>query len=106
MLIVEKGQPKAIIVVGANPSVVEQFAAEELSEYISRMTGVPLPVDAAPQPGPSIRVGREPAVATLGATRFANWSKPHGGGRIAFSGRDIYLPNHRPLRRARNAAPE
>ena len=51
----------------------------------------------------------EPANAridVLGATRFTNWNKPHGGGRIAFSGRDIYLSNHRPLRRIPNIVPE
>ena len=67
MQIVENGQTKTTILVGANPSVVEQFAAEELSEYIGKIAGVSLPVAVGPQPGPNIVVGREPAVAALGA---------------------------------------
>jgi len=50
-----------------------------------------------------VRIRPENArVEILGAVRFKGWNRSGGGGRIAFSGRDIYLSNHRPLRRIRN----
>jgi len=53
-----------------------------------------------------VRIHPEDArVEVLGATRFSNWNKPDGGGRMAFSGRDIYLAGHRPLRRIRSIVP-
>jgi len=65
MLWVRDGKPFASIVVGPTCSPVECFAAEELSKYVGKITGVPLPVTTEPISGAKILVGRSPALDEL-----------------------------------------
>ncbi len=51
-ILVENRQPKAVIVVAANPTQPAQWAVQELNHYIHAMTGVTLPVtDVPPEDG-------------------------------------------------------
>jgi len=62
--IVADGRPTARIVLPAQPTATERFAAEELAGYLARISGATLPVEAEPsgEDLPRILVGRvEPA---------------------------------------------
>ena len=47
MILAEKGRPPATIVLPGDPTVVERFAAEELTRYLEAITGAVLPVVSA-----------------------------------------------------------
>ncbi len=67
--LVRGGRPEASVVIPASASPAERFAAEELVEFISRITGAALPIVAtdAPVAGPAVIVGGHPANAELAA---------------------------------------
>jgi hypothetical protein len=52
------GKAYATIVVGAEASDIERFAAEELQNYIKKSTGATIPIAVEPQAGTNIYVGR------------------------------------------------
>ena len=53
-----------------------------------------------------VRIHPEDArVEVLGEMRFTNWHNAKGPGRIAFSGRDIYLAGYQQLRRVKGIVP-
>jgi len=62
--LVEKGQAKAFILLGRQPSRQEQFAADELKAYLRKMTGAELPVfrtgDTNLPAQPAVLIGRPP----------------------------------------------
>ena len=68
VLLVENGQPKATIVVAAEPTEQAQHAAQELQTYLERITGAELAIqsEAEAVSGARILVGRSQAVADLG----------------------------------------
>ncbi|MGD9495182.1 MAG: DUF4838 domain-containing protein [Armatimonadota bacterium] len=61
--LVEDGQPVATIVLAAEPGEIEVQAAEQLRDYLQRMSGAELPiVQRADLPGgPVVLIGRHPA---------------------------------------------
>ncbi len=68
MTIVDDGRPVASIVLPAEPTLTEQFAAEELQHYLEAISGAQLPIgsEADAPAGPRILVGRtEPTPAAL-----------------------------------------
>lgn len=50
------GQAKARIVLPAEPTPTEQFAAEELGKYLAEISGAKLPVGTEPSPGDGPRI--------------------------------------------------
>src|SRR5690348_9996469 len=44
LVLIDHGQPKAVIVVGANPSEQARQAASELQLYLRRISGAELPI--------------------------------------------------------------
>jgi len=65
MLWVENGRSFASIIVGPACSPVERFAAKELSKYVGRITGIPLPITSKPASGPQVFVGRSATLDKL-----------------------------------------
>ena len=44
LVLVEKGEPRARIVLGSTPTELERLAAGDLQEYLQRMSGAKLPI--------------------------------------------------------------
>jgi len=63
LVLVEAGQPKAVIVVGADPSAQARAAATELQGVLRRMSGAELPVveNLPEEAGPRVLVGQSAA---------------------------------------------
>jgi len=67
LTLVERGQPRAVIVLGENPSAQARQAAAELQTILRRISGAELPVAEAPPAAPGAKVlvgqgaGREAA---------------------------------------------
>ncbi|MBL7645634.1 MAG: DUF4838 domain-containing protein [Candidatus Hydrogenedentes bacterium] len=68
--LVDSGQPRATIVIGANASAQAVEAASLLQEYVKKMSGATLPVQREGEisSGPRVFVGRSDAVRALGLT--------------------------------------
>jgi hypothetical protein len=68
VFLVEKGRPRAEIVIAEAPTRSQKLAAEELRTYVEKITGAQLPVVTAPSGGghASIFVGASPHTSTLG----------------------------------------
>ncbi len=66
--LVEKGQPRATIVIGAEASDQAREVAKELQTYVERISGATLPIASERDAvrGPRVLVGRSSAVARLG----------------------------------------
>ena len=86
MVIVQDGQPRAVIVTAAGPSPSAARAAAELKHYIERISGAGLPVyaGAATVPGrleghARLHVGRSEAVRALGVEPPAGHDREAGG---------------------------
>ncbi len=86
MVIVQDGQPRAVIVTAAGPSPSAAQAAAELKHYIERISGAGLPVyaGAATVPGrleghARLHVGRSEAVRALGVEPPAGHDREAGG---------------------------
>lgn len=69
ILLVESGAPRSAIVIGADASDQAREAASYLQEYIEKISGARLPIqaEADPAPGARILVGRAAAAGALGA---------------------------------------
>ena len=67
--IVEKGQPRAEIVIAEHPARTVRLAAADLQEYVQKMSGARLPIVTQPS-GNAIKlyVGRSPDTDRLGIT--------------------------------------
>ena len=90
--LVESGQPRATIVIGANASAQAVEAASLLQEYVEKMSGATLPVQREGEisSGPRVFVGRSDAVRALGLTLpegqpltgnlVKDWIRPTAGG--------------------------
>ena len=77
VLLVEKGQPRAVIVLATGASDQAHEAAKLLQDYLARISGARLEIrdETAPVAGPRILVGRSRRASELGAdipTRFTN----------------------------------
>ena len=68
VLLVEKGQPKAVIVLARNPSDQASEAAKLLQDYLARLSGARLEIqdESAPVTGPQILIGRSERATELG----------------------------------------
>ena len=65
LVLVDKGEPRARIVLGSTPTELERLAAGDLQEYLKRMSGAQLPIvttDEVP-PGPVVLIGQSKAVS-------------------------------------------
>ncbi|MBM3498016.1 MAG: DUF4838 domain-containing protein [Armatimonadetes bacterium] len=60
MTLVERGEPRATIVIGAEPSRTDRWCAQELQTWLGKITGAELPIvtDAEPVTGNVLAVGR------------------------------------------------
>ena len=68
-LIAEEGEARAVIVIPASPTDKVRAAAEDLQEYLNRITGADLPIltdDEAPADGNCLLVGPTKQTAALG----------------------------------------
>jgi hypothetical protein len=77
VLLVEKRQPRAVIVIAVDASDQAREAAKLLQEYLARLSGARLEIhdEAAPMTGPQILVGRSKRARELGVDlppRFTN----------------------------------
>jgi hypothetical protein len=77
VVLVENGQPRAVIVVATGASEQAREAAKLLQEYLARISGARLEIrdEAAPLAGPQILVGRSQRASDLGvdvAPRLTN----------------------------------
>jgi len=68
VVLVDGGQPRAVIVIGADPSPQAEEAARVLQENVERISGVRLPIqsDSNPAQGVRVLVGRSAAVDATG----------------------------------------
>jgi hypothetical protein len=68
VLLVEKGKPRAVIVVASGASDQAREAARLLQEYLTRISGAHLEIrdEAAPVAGPQILIGRSKRASELG----------------------------------------
>ncbi|MBN1674372.1 MAG: hypothetical protein JXR37_25215 [Kiritimatiellae bacterium] len=103
LILVENGQPKARIVVGADTTPSARFAARELQHYIQKSTGATLPiVDQRSTDGTvdivvgAGKIAEQLGVTTAGLTRDAFRMKTVGDA-IVILGRDD--PKEDPVRR-------
>lgn len=69
-LLVENGQPRAVIVVAPSPPRTVRLAAQELQNYVQKITGAHLPIVTQPggPPAVPIYVGRSEHTDRLGIT--------------------------------------
>ncbi len=61
LVLVERGQARATLVVGTDPSEQAQGAAQELQSYLQRITGAQLPIAARPGSGANVLIGQAAA---------------------------------------------
>ena len=108
LVLVEKGEPRAQIVLGSQHSELERLAAEDLQQYVERMSGAQLPIVASDElpSGPVVLIGQSRAVKDrLGALL----SEKHLGydgyilktfpGSLVVAGQDYTLDREPDLRR-------
>src|SRR5690606_8720591 len=67
--LVERGVPRAQIVIAEQPPRAVRLAAQELQDYIQKITGAHLPIVTKPEPGQvSVYVGSSEHTKRLGIT--------------------------------------
>ncbi len=68
LVLAENGQPKASIIIAAEPDAKTKVAAEELQSYVEKISGAKLPIldDTAKPAGAALLVGRSKATDALG----------------------------------------
>lgn len=96
MTIAKAGKPMATIVLGADATASERFAADQLADTIEQISGARLTVtDTAPSDGPRIYVGQTAAVKQL--LPGFDWEQLRRDGiLIRTVGRDLVLAGDRP----------
>jgi hypothetical protein len=93
-LLVEKGAPRAEIVVAEDPPRMVTLAALELRHFVQQMSGARLPIVTAPTAGEQVRIhiGQSADTDRLGVTaeglRDGAYRIVSGPGRLALIGRD------------------
>ena len=98
--LVEKGQPRAEIVIAETPTRSQKLAAEELQTYIGKITGTQLPIITAPSGGglTSIFVGDSRHTSALGLNTDGladgAYRIKSGEGWLAFLGDDADFVPH------------
>ncbi len=65
MVVAERGQSRAVIVVGADARPREMLAAEDLAHYLGAMTGATFEIRHQPADGPCIYVGHSGATTPI-----------------------------------------
>ncbi len=95
MTIVEQGRARAVIVVAAEASESERYAARELSQFLGQITGATLDITAAPEQGvPRLLVG--PQAAQAADPDFTTEGLGSEGLVIKTVGRDLILAGGTP----------
>ena len=67
LTLVENGEPRATLVLGANPTDVDRAAAADLQRYLQKMSGAEVPIEETDKPpaGPAVLIGLSAAVKQL-----------------------------------------
>ncbi len=96
LALVKSGKPTATIVLGADATAPERFAAKQLADTIQQISGARLKItDSAPSTGTRILVGQTAVVKRL--MKGFNWEQLRRDGiLIRTTGRDLILSGDRP----------
>ncbi|MCY2990132.1 MAG: hypothetical protein NTY19_20000 [Planctomycetota bacterium] len=91
--LVQDGQPRADIVISAQPARMVKLAAAELQDYLLKISGAKLPIATAPGEdyASHIHVGRSPHTDRLNVT---DAGLLHGAFRIVCAGHELVLLGH------------
>jgi hypothetical protein len=88
VVIAEKGQAKAEIVIPAQPKTSVKFAAEELKHYLDEITGGDFRITSQPTAAVKIRLGQSPEAEAAG---LKPETLKRDGFFISATGNDIFI---------------